>query len=308
MQFISIALLALISFTCCATSVSNSGPIAMTTLIARNGGRVPYGRSLFLQGGQLPDSDAEEEEEDMEGEGEMEESDEGNQEEETGTKSTSTKSTRKTVSLSSGGLSFKSLIRSLIKFLRPLFSSPSRTAPAKRATAGKKKSQASSGGVESGGVNLDHLEKSFKSGDSNARLQKELRSFVTNPPEGCTLAVGGNMRSWVVTMVGADGTLYAGEKYRLKMVFPKEYPSKPPSVYFLKPTPRHQHVYSNGDICLNLLGHDWRPTMTAQLLVTSIRSMLSSAKEKKLPQDNAAHAENPPGKQQDSFLYHDERC
>ena len=174
-----IAAVALICFSGSATSVSNHGPIAAST-ISRYGGRRLFRRSLFLQGGQLPDSDSEEE--DMEGEGEaegeVEESDDGNQEEETETKST--KSARKTVSLSSGGLSFKSFIKSLINFLRPLFSSPSRTAPAKRATAGKK-SQASPGGVESG-VNLDHLEKSFKSGDSNARLQKELRSFVTNPP------------------------------------------------------------------------------------------------------------------------------
>ena len=38
-----------------------------------------------------------------------------------------------------------------------------------------------------------------------------------------------------------------------------------PSVYFLKPTPKHVHVYSNGDICLNLLGRDWRPMLTGQV-------------------------------------------
>jgi ubiquitin-protein ligase len=47
-------------------------------------------------------------------------------------------------------------------------------------------------------------------------------------------------------------------------------------------------VYTNGDICLNLLGRDWRPNMTASTLALSILSMLSSAKEKKIPQDNQA--------------------
>lgn len=65
-----------------------------------------------------------------------------------------------------------------------------------------------------------------------------------------------------------------------------DYPSKPPSAYFLQPTPRHEHVYTNGDICLNLLGRDWRPNMSASMLALSILSMLSSAKEKKIPQDN----------------------
>lgn len=81
-----------------------------------------------------------------------------------------------------------------------------------------------------------------------------------------------------------------------------------PSVYFLKPTPKHVHVYSNGDICLNLLGRDWRPTMTAHGLVVSILSMLSSAREKKSPQDNAMHSDAPPGQQQEGWMYHDDKC
>ena len=92
------------------------------------------------------------------------------------------------------------------------------------------------------------------------------------------------------------------------MVFSKDYPAKPPSVYFLKPVPKHMHVYSNGDICLNLLGRDWRPTMTAESLAVSILSMLSSAKEKNIPQDNAMHADAPPGRQQDNWMYHDDKC
>ena len=154
----------------------------------------------------------------------------------------------------------------------------------------------------------EHLEKSFTKGDANNRVQKELRAFLANPPDNCKLMVGANIRVWIVQITGAEGTIFAGEKYKLKMVFPKEYPAKPPSVYFLKPTPRHVHVYSNGDICLNLLGKDWRPTMSAQLLVVSIYSMLSSAKEKKIPQDNAMHADNPPGQQQEGWMYHDDRC
>ena len=154
----------------------------------------------------------------------------------------------------------------------------------------------------------EHLEKALTKGDSSNRVQKELRAFLANPPENCKLSVGANIRVWVVQITGAEGTVFAGEKYKLKIVFPKEYPAKPPSVFFLKPTPRHVHVYSNGDICLNLLGKDWRPTMSAQLLVVSIYSMLGSAKQKGMPQDNAMHADNPPGQQQEGWMYHDDRC
>jgi len=136
-------------------------------------------------------------------------------------------------------------------------------------------------------TNEDHLTRSYKPGEANARIQRELKLFLQSPPENCKVEVGSNIRQWIVTIVGAESTIYAGEKYKLKMIFPKEYPTKPPSVYFLKPCPKHMHVYTNGDICLNLLGRDWRPTMSAQILAASILSMLSNAKEKKLPQDNA---------------------
>lgn len=110
---------------------------------------------------------------------------------------------------------------------------------------------------------------------------------MENPPEGCKVSVGSNLRVWIVTITGAPGTVFAGEKYRLKFTFPPEYPRKPPIVYFLQPTPRHEHVYTNGDICLDLLGDGWRPSLTASALAVSILSMLSSAKTKMLPPDNA---------------------
>ena len=116
------------------------------------------------------------------------------------------------------------------------------------------------------------------------------------------------MRAWIVTLTGADGTPYEGETYRLKITFPPSYPSQPPSVYFLSPTPRHEHVYTNGDICLSLLGKDWRPTMTAQSLAVSILSILSSARDKGMPMDNARHAGNRPGGKQDDWVYHDDNC
>jgi len=92
------------------------------------------------------------------------------------------------------------------------------------------------------------------------RVARELREFQRDPPPGCAAASQpGNDRVWVVTITGAPETLFAGEKYKLRFEFPPGYPSAPPSVYFLKPTPRHQHVYTNGDICLDLLGKGWRP-------------------------------------------------
>ena len=178
---------------------------------------------------------------------------------------------------------------------------------------------------------------------------QELRNFIQDP-QNLKVSIGNNIRQWIITVIGGEDTIYAGEKFRLKFSFPPDYPFSPPAVFFLQPIPKHEHVYSNGDICLNLLGMcvsmspyvrsqaghcfvelytelplkrddhvtsstclhictqcvqcsgvcvyilmctmfvagpGWMPTMTAQGIAMSIVSMLSSAKEKKIPPDNA---------------------
>ncbi|KAK1443782.1 hypothetical protein BgAZ_206580 [Babesia gibsoni] len=141
------------------------------------------------------------------------------------------------------------------------------------------------------------------------RLQKELMYFRQNPPPNCRLEVFGSRNDiWIITMTGVPDTIYAGEKYRLKILFPREYPLKPPIMYFLQPAPVHPHVYSNGDICMSSLGSEYLPTASVTSFVLSIISMLSTAKEKRLPMDNHLHAELPPGSADARYLYHDDKC
>ncbi|GIX63630.1 GDP-D-mannose pyrophosphorylase [Babesia caballi] len=154
------------------------------------------------------------------------------------------------------------------------------------------------------------------------RLAEELAQFRRDPPPNCSVEVFGARNDiWIVTWTGLPGTVYAGEQYRLKFIFPKEYPLKPPVVYFLQPgtyscgyitnatsklsiayvdpsnihlryhdrlhaAPVHAHVYSNGDICMSSLGSEYLPTASVKSFVLSIISMLSTAKEKRLPVDN----------------------
>ncbi|KAL9186005.1 hypothetical protein ACHAXT_005243 [Thalassiosira profunda] len=153
------------------------------------------------------------------------------------------------------------------------------------------------------------LANKIKSSNPNYRIQRELKEFLSAPPPGLSVKISGkNVRLWVVTLAMPDNTIYAGETYKLRVQFPNDYPTSPPSVYFLPPTPRHEHVYTNGDICLSLLGKDWRPIMTAQSIAQAIMSILCGAQRKSLPMDNARHAGNKPGKKQDDWVYHDDNC
>lgn len=153
-----------------------------------------------------------------------------------------------------------------------------------------------------------HLSENLSNKHANYRIQRELKEFIKSPPPNLAVKVGSNIRIWIITVTGAEGTVYEGETYKLRVQFPAAYPTVPPSVYFLPPPPKHEHVYTNGDICLSLLGEGWRPTMTAQSIAVSILSILSSATKKSLPMDNARHSQNKPGQYQKDWVYHDDNC
>jgi len=153
------------------------------------------------------------------------------------------------------------------------------------------------------------LSNNLKSSNPNYRIQRELKEFIKSPPPGLSVKISGkNVRLWIITLTMPENTIYANEVYKLRVQFPNDYPTSPPSVYFLSPTPRHEHVYTNGDICLSLLGKDWRPIMTASSIAGSIMSILCGAQRKSLPMDNARHAGNKPGQKQDDWVYHDDNC
>lgn len=181
------------------------------------------------------------------------------------------------------------------------------SAKAKESKKSSKKSSTSTKAKNTGQAQ-SHVNKELKMTNPNYRIQRELKEFLKAPPPNLSVKVGKNIRIWIITMKGTKGSLYEGETYRLRVQFPPNYPTEPPSVYFLQPTPRHEHVYTNGDICLSLLGKDWRPNMTAQSIAMSILSILSGAGRKSLPMDNAAHAQNKPGQKQDDWVYHDDNC
>ena len=54
----------------------------------------------------------------------------------------------------------------------------------------------------------------------------------------------GNISVWIISFTGAPGTLYDGEKYKLRFKFPERYPFESPSVMFVGDNvPVHPHIY-----------------------------------------------------------------
>jgi ubiquitin-conjugating enzyme E2 W len=143
---------------------------------------------------------------------------------------------------------------------------------------------------------------------ANKRIQKELERFGSDKSDGLVVDSKGP-DLWHVSFKGAVGTIYEGENFTLRVRFTSGYPMESPEVVFLLPSPIHPHIYSNGHICLNILGEDWSPALTAKSVCLSILSMMSSAETKEPPSDNDSYSRSKTSNPKSTrFYYHDDNC
>lgn len=111
------------------------------------------------------------------------------------------------------------------------------------------------------------------------RITKELADLEVDPPGNasagpCTGADGVDMFHWSATIMGPEDSPYAGGVYFLDIMFPSDYPFKPPRVSFLTRI-YHCNVNSSGGICLDILKDQWSPALTVSKVLLSICSLLT---------------------------------
>jgi len=142
------------------------------------------------------------------------------------------------------------------------------------------------------------------------RVLRDLRRLKGETDIGVEVEDCEVLTDWVIKLVGAKGTVYEDEIYRLRVRFHADYPSQPPEIVFMRPAPVHEHIYSDGKICLNILYNDWEPTLDVKAVCLSLRSMLSSAKRKKRPPDNDSTVVMSQGQKTRNMQweFHDDKC
>lgn len=168
--------------------------------------------------------------------------------------------------------------------------------------------------------------KNIKKKQVNRRIEKELKSMEDQVgKDGITFlkCLSTNQESfnglsiWYFRIEGAKDTLYEGEIFTLRFALNEKkgsqmgYPLRPPEVIFLKNScPVHEHVYSNGHICLSTLTDDWSPAFTCVSVCKSILSMISSATVKKRPADDRRYTKkiNTSGPARTNWDFHDQEC
>ncbi|KAJ5991465.1 hypothetical protein N7522_011672 [Penicillium canescens] len=138
------------------------------------------------------------------------------------------------------------------------------------------------------------------------RLGKELMKMKDHVPPGIEIVKSDTLEEWQMDIkVLDDNPLYFNQTYRLKFTFSNKYPIEPPEVQFIqcdastghpRTIPMHPHIYSNGIICLDLLGTaGWSPVQTVESVCMSLQSMLTANNRD----------ERPPGDQE--FITHNRR-
>ena len=82
---------------------------------------------------------------------------------------------------------------------------------------------------------------------------------------------------WKAGVPGKAGTPWEGGVYKLDIIFPKDYPSKPPKCVF-NPVIFHPNVYPSGTVCLSILneGKDWKPSISMKQILLGIQDLLDN--------------------------------
>ena len=107
------------------------------------------------------------------------------------------------------------------------------------------------------------------------RITRELADLKNDPPLNCSGGPeGDDMYRWEGVIIGPGDSPYAGGVFRLRILFPVDYPFKCPTVTFTTKI-YHPNINTNGFICIDILKTAWSPALTISKTLLSILSMLS---------------------------------
>lgn len=112
------------------------------------------------------------------------------------------------------------------------------------------------------------------------RLQRELQALMKNPmknPRVYAVPNESNILEWHYCLEGSNETPYEGGHYHGKIIFPKEYPLKPPSVMMLTPSGRFK---PNRRLCLSMSDfhpESWNPMWSVSTIITGLISFMAES-------------------------------
>ena len=102
------------------------------------------------------------------------------------------------------------------------------------------------------------------------RIMKELANINKNPhPDIRIFPCEDDLEFWKGIIKGPSGTPYENGRFQIYLVFPDEYPAKPPEVRFITPI-FHCNINSAGRVCISVLGHDYHADYSIKKILECI--------------------------------------
>ncbi|QRV85469.1 ubiquitin-conjugating enzyme [Ceratobasidium sp. AG-Ba] len=106
------------------------------------------------------------------------------------------------------------------------------------------------------------------------KLVKEITQLRNEPPEGIRVVTNEeNMLDVTGIIAGPEGTPYAGGYFHVRFSFGDDFPAAPPRAAMLTKI-FHPNVSRSGEICVNTLKKDWKPTYGLGHILVTIKCLL----------------------------------
>ncbi|KAG8933554.1 Ubiquitin-conjugating enzyme E2 4 [Tulasnella sp. 417] len=117
-------------------------------------------------------------------------------------------------------------------------------------------------GIEPPSLSTTRPNRSSKS-PAEKRIYRELNDIARDPPTSVSAGpkTDIDLFEWEATILGPEGSPYAGSVFFLDVKFPTDYPRKPPKIRFTTKI-YHPNINSNGTISIDILQEQWSPAIT----------------------------------------------
>ncbi|KAG7155080.1 ubiquitin-conjugating enzyme E2 J2-like [Homarus americanus] len=113
------------------------------------------------------------------------------------------------------------------------------------------------------------------SGTASARLRADYMRIKRDPvPYVMAEPLPSNILEWHYVVEGPEQSPYEGGYYHGKLVFPMEYPFRPPSIYMITPSGRFK---TNTRLCLSISDFHpdtWNPAWSVATILTGLLSFM----------------------------------
>ncbi|KAJ7471283.1 ubiquitin-conjugating enzyme/RWD-like protein, partial [Mycena galericulata] len=111
------------------------------------------------------------------------------------------------------------------------------------------------------------------------RIHREISDVKKEDLGDITLVPSDDLFVWCGTLPGPEGSVYEGGVFNIAINLPPDYPFSAPKVTF-KTRIYHMNISEQGNICIDILKHNWSPALSLFKVILSLSSLLTDPNPK----------------------------